>query len=473
MCFGVKVLKLMFLGGKMSEIKSINPFSGDEVGSYQTHSDEKIQAALKLADSQFHTWKKTDLEGRSKLVVNFGKLLRENIDELAEIATLEMGKPIEQAKAEVNKCADLCDFYAEKASDFLKPKIVSESKPLKMISYQPMGCVLSVMPWNFPYWQVVRFAVPTLLAGNVAILKHASNVSGCALKIEKLLLQAGFAEGVFQTLIVSSDNIEDIIDNRIIKAVSLTGSGPAGSAVAEAAGRNIKKVVLELGGSDPYLILEDADLDKAAEDCVQSRLQNNGQSCIAAKRFIIHESVYDEFKDKLIKLCDQKKYGDPMDASTHVGPLAKVSLAEELSKQVRDSIEGGAKLAYQKECSEGSKAFFPITMLEDIPEKSPAYRDEFFGPVFLLFKFSNLEEGLKIANDSDFGLGGGVFTSNLKLGKEIAETGIDSGSVFVNSFTKSDPEMPFGGIKDSGIGRELSSYGIHEFVNIKTISVSS
>jgi succinate-semialdehyde dehydrogenase/glutarate-semialdehyde dehydrogenase len=457
----------------MSEVKSINPFNGEEVGSYKIHNDEQILASIKLADSQFHTWKKMELKERCKLIVNFGNLLRTQCDELAKLATLEMGKPLEQAKAEVNKCADLCDFYAGKAEEFLKPKIVQESNPMKMISYQPIGCVLAVMPWNFPYWQVVRFAVPTLLAGNTALLKHASNVSGCALKIEELLLEAGLAKGIFQTLVVSSDSIENIINNRIIKAVSLTGSGPAGSAVGQTAGKNIKKMVLELGGSDPYIILEDADLDNAAKNCAQSRLQNNGQSCIAAKRFIVHEKVYDQFKDKLIKICEQKKYGDPLEPSTDIGPLAKESLAKELSKQVKDSVEGGAKLAYQKECTLESGAFSPITILEDIPKGTPAYRDEFFGPVFLLFKFSHLDEALKIANDSDFGLGGGVFTSNLELGQEIAETGIDSGSVFVNSFTKSDPEMPFGGIKDSGIGRELSSFGIHEFVNIKSISVSS
>jgi len=290
----------------MSTIKSVSPFNGEEIGSYQSFDDEKVLASLKLADSQFHTWKKTSLKERNELMIKLGKLIRKNSDELAKLATLEMGKPLDQSIAEVNKCADLCDFYASKSEDFLKTQVVKESNPQKLISYQPLGCILAVMPWNFPYWQVIRFAVPTLLAGNVALLKHASNVTGCALKIEELMLEAGFAKGVFQTLIVSSDKIEKIIENPIVKAASLTGSGPAGSAVGETAGRNIKKVVLELGGSDPYLILADADLDKAAEKCAQSRLQNNGQSCIAAKRFIIHESIYEDFKSKVIKICDQK-----------------------------------------------------------------------------------------------------------------------------------------------------------------------
>jgi len=456
----------------MSLIKSVNPFSNEVLESYTPHTDEEILSALESANSEFKLWKKKTLDERSKLIVKLGKCIRLQQEELAELAVLEMGKPRAQAKAEILKCADLCDFYAEHAGEYLKTQVVKVSSPQKLISYQPIGCVLAVMPWNFPFWQVIRFAVPTVLAGNVALLKHASNVSGCALKLEKLFSAAGFEKGVFQALLLPSDKVTDVIENPIVKAVSLTGSGPAGSAVAETAGRKIKKVVLELGGSDPYLILKDADLSLAAEACAQSRLQNNGQSCIAAKRFIVHDLVYEEFKKKIIEICETKTYGNPMDSNTDIGPLAKESLAEELRDQVLRSQDAGAVVVYQKECLQESKAFFPITILENISKKCPAYSEEFFGPVFLLFKFSNLDEALEIANDSNFGLGAGVFTSDLELGLEIAETGLDSGNVSLNTFVKSDPEMPFGGVKESGIGRELSSFGIHEFVNVKSLVVN-
>jgi len=455
----------------MSLIKSINPFSNEVLESYKVHTDDQVKSALDLADATYQVWKQKKLNERSSLIVELGECIRAQADELAELITLEMGKPLAQAKAEIDKCADLCDFYAERAGSYLETKVVSHSSPEKLISYRPLGCVLAVMPWNFPFWQVIRFAVPTLLSGNVALLKHASNVSGCALRLERLFLEAGFEKGVFQTLVLPSQKVEALIESPIVKAVSLTGSGPAGSAVAETAGRKIKKVVLELGGSDPYLILKDADLDLAAEACVQSRLQNNGQSCIAAKRFIVHESVFDEFKNKVINICETKKYGDPMGLATDVGPLAKETLADELRDQVLRSKKAGAVVTYQKDCMQNSKAFFPITILENISKKCPAYSEEFFGPVFLLFKFSTLDEALELANDSVFGLGGGVFTSNVKLGREIAETMLDAGNVAVNAFVKSDPEMPFGGVKESGIGRELSSHGIYEFVNVKAVTV--
>jgi len=458
----------------MSTVKSTNPYNGSDLESYEHHTDEQVEAALKAADRQFSAWRKTSLQKRNEFMIEFGALLRSQKEDLAKLATLEMGKPIEQSISEIEKCADLCDYYADKSTEFLKNKVVQESNPQKFISYQPIGCVLAIMPWNYPFWQVIRFLVPTVLAGNVALLKHASNVTGCALKIEELMAKAGFGKGVFQTLIVSSDKIEKIIENKIVKAVSLTGSEPAGSAVAQTAGRKIKKFVLELGGSDPYIIMPDADLDLAAEKSVQARLQNNGQTCIAAKRFIVHENVYDEFKQKIMDLCDQKKFGDPLDKDTDMGPLATSSLADELKEQIAKSVKQGAQLIYEKKPNEDSNGTFaPITILEDIPKSSPAYTDELFGPAFLLFKFSDLDEALSIANDTEFGLGGGVFTSDIEKGREIAEVGIESGSVSVNDFTKSDPEMPFGGVKKSGVGRELSFLGIHEFVNIKTIVVNT
>jgi succinate-semialdehyde dehydrogenase/glutarate-semialdehyde dehydrogenase len=373
--------------------------------------------------------------------------------------------------AEIEKCALACDYYAENGQSFLRSETVQTGAFESYISYQPIGTILAVMPWNFPFWQVFRFLAPALMAGNTGVLKHASNVCGCALAIEQLVIDAGFPEDVFRTLLVGSTAVKQIIDNPHVKAVTLTGSTSAGKAVAAAAGVALKKSVLELGGSDPYLILEDADIKTAARLCVTSRLLNAGQSCIGAKRFIISDKVYEEFKTEFVRLMAASAYGNPLDPQTAIGPLARTDLRDELHQQVVSSCALGATLLLGGFVPEGKAAYYPPTVLENVTPGMPAYHEELFGPVAVLYRFSTIEEGIHIANDTVFGLGAGVFTSDLAKGKELAEKGLEAGCVFVNDFVKSDPRLPFGGIKESGYGRELSYVGIREFVNIKTILI--
>ncbi|HEX2979963.1 MAG TPA: NAD-dependent succinate-semialdehyde dehydrogenase, partial [Anaerolineaceae bacterium] len=383
---------------------------------------------------------------------------------------MEMGKPVRQGVAEVEKCAWVCEYYADHAEAHLAPDEVKSDAYHSYVAFEPLGVVFAIMPWNFPLWQVYRFAAPGLMAGNTALLKHSSNVPGCALAIEENFRQAGFSEGAFQALLISSRQAPAVIEHPLVRAVTLTGSTPAGKDVASRAGAVVKKTVLELGGSDAYLVLEDADLDHAAQVCVDARLINNGQSCIAAKRFIVVESVFSAFADRFVRLMKAKKMGDPLNESTEVGPQARLDLRDDLHAQVRTSVERGAKILLGGEIPAGPGAFYPPTVLVDVKPGMPAYDEEMFGPVAALIVARDETEAIRIANDTPFGLGAAVFTQDIERGERIAHQ-LEAGSTFVNTNVVSDPRLPFGGIKESGYGRELGSYGIKEFVNVKTIYI--
>jgi succinate-semialdehyde dehydrogenase/glutarate-semialdehyde dehydrogenase len=426
---------------------------------------------ISLADKTFKTWKLFSFTHRAGLMKNAAEVLRQNSEEYSGLMTMEMGKPIAQSRAEVEKCAWVCDYYADNAEEFLKDEIIKTEASKSFVSYQPLGVILAVMPWNFPFWQVFRFAVPNLMAGNSGILKHASNVSGCAIAIEDVFRKAGFPENLFSTILVSSNNISNVISNNLIKAVTLTGSVPAGKSVASLAGSLIKKTVLELGGSDPYIILDDADLKAAAESCVNSRLINAGQSCIAAKRFIIVESVYDEFKKLFVDYMSNKKMGDPMNEANDLGPQASHQLRDELHDQVLRSVKMGAKIILGGKIPDDTGAYYPPTVLRNVKPGIPAFDEEIFGPVAALIKAKDEVEAIELANNSIFGLGAAVFTKDKVKGEAIAKEKLNAGCCFVNDLVRSDPRLPFGGIKESGYGRELSPFGIKEFVNIKTVCV--
>lgn len=452
-------------------MQSINPFTGQVICDYKEYSSSEVEKIIAKVDQAFHSWKLTSFEQRAIFMKNLQARLLVKKEELAGIITAEMGKVKREAIAEVEKCASVCGLYAENAESFLKNEPIKTEASEAYISYQPIGTVLAVMPWNFPFWQVFRFLAPALMASNTGVLKHASNVSGCALAIEQLVSEAGFPENVFRTLLIGSKEVKAVIENPLIKAVTLTGSTPAGRSVASIAGYALKKSVLELGGSDPYLILEDADIETAARLCVTSRLLNAGQSCIGAKRFIIAEVIYDQFKAEFVRLMSEAKFGDPLDPETSIGPLARIDLRDELHQQVEKSREMGATVLLGGFIPEGSAPFYPPTVLENVVSGMPAYHEELFGPVAVLFRFKTEEEGIRIANDTVFGLGAGIYTSDVEKGKSLAEKGLEAGCVFVNDFVKSDPRLPFGGVKESGYGRELSMIGIREFMNVKTVVV--
>ncbi len=452
-------------------MKSINPFTGKVICDYKEYSSSEVEKIILKVDQAFHSWKLKSFEQRAIFMKNLQARLLVKKEELAGIITAEMGKVKLEAFGEIEKCASVCGYYAENAELFLKNEPIKTETSEAYISYQPIGTVLAVMPWNFPFWQVFRFLAPALMAGNTGVLKHASNVSGCALAIEQLVSEAGFPENVFRTLLIGSKEVKAVIENPLIKAVTLTGSTPAGRSVASIAGYALKKSVLELGGSDPYLILEDADIETAARLCVTSRLLNAGQSCIGAKRFIITDTVYDQFKAEFVRLMSEAKFGDPLDPQSSVGPLARIDLRDELHQQVEKSREMGATVLLGGFIPGGSAPFYPPTVLENVVPGMPAYHEELFGPVAVLFRFKTEEQAIRIANDTVFGLGAGIYTSDIKKGKLLAEIGLEAGCVFVNDFVKSDPRLPFGGIKESGYGRELSAIGIREFVNVKTIVV--
>jgi succinate-semialdehyde dehydrogenase/glutarate-semialdehyde dehydrogenase len=452
-------------------MKSINPFTCEVIKDYKEHTSEEVNTVINQVDTTYHQWKITDFEHRANLMRNLQAILLEKKEELATIMVAEMGKVMREAEGEIAKCALVCGFYANHAASFLKNEPVQTEASEAYISYQPIGTVLAVMPWNFPFWQVFRFLAPALMAGNTGVLKHASNVSGCALAIEQLVREAGFPENVFRTLLIGSSKVREVIENPLIKAVTLTGSTPAGKAVASAAGSALKKSVLELGGSDPYLILEDADIETAARLCVTSRLLNAGQSCIGAKRFIIADKIYDAFETEFVRLMREATFGNPLDPQTAIGPLARRDLRDELHLQVVKSHEMGAKILLGGYIPEGNAALYPPTVLANVTPGMPAYHEELFGPVAVLFRFTTEEDAISIANDTVFGLGAGVFTADLTKGKQLAEKGLEAGCVFVNDFVKSDPRLPFGGTKESGYGRELSAVGIREFVNMKTIVI--
>jgi succinate-semialdehyde dehydrogenase / glutarate-semialdehyde dehydrogenase len=452
-------------------MQSINPFTGQTIKEYREYSSSEVEEIITKVDSAFHSWKLTSFEQRAICMKNLQAKLLEKKEKLAGIMVSEMGKVMRETVGEIEKCALVCSFYADNAESFLKNEPIKTEASESYISYQPIGTVLAVMPWNFPFWQVFRFLVPALMAGNTGVLKHASNVSGCALAIEQLVREAGFPENVFRTLLIGSKEVKAVIENPLIKAVTLTGSTPAGRSVASAAGYALKKSVLELGGSDPYLVLEDADIATAVRLCVTSRLINAGQSCIGAKRFIVADSVYDRFRDEFVRLMSEARFGDPLDPETSIGPLARHDLRDELHLQVEKSRLMGASVLLGGYIPDGNSPFYPPTVLENVVPGMPAYHEELFGPVAVLFRFKTEEEAIRIANDTVFGLGAGVFTADIEKGEMLAEKGLEAGCVFVNDFVKSDPRLPFGGIKESGYGRELSVVGIREFVNVKTVVV--
>ena len=454
----------------MKTITTTNPATNEVLKEYTLHTAKELEQIIKETEKAFQINRQTSIDNRAKLMRKAADLLEERKSMLARTMTNEMGKTFSSGEAEVEKCIWVCRYYADKAKEFLADEMVDSDASKSYISYQPLGVVLAVMPWNYPLWQVFRFAAPALMAGNAALLKHASNVPEAALQIEKIFLDAGFPKHSFSTLIISNDAVESILENDIVKAATLTGSGPAGQAVASTAGNNIKKTVLELGGSDPYLILEDADLDYAAEQCCTSRLINTGQSCISAKRFIVVEKIYDQFLEKFRARMSAAIIGDPRKA-VDLGPMARHDLRDEVHQQVVDSVSKGANLELGGAIPESKGAYYPPTILTNVSPGMPAYEDEIFGPVASVIKVTDEAEAIKVANNTSFGLGSCVFTKDEERGEKIAREQIEAGSCFVNHFVKSDPRLPFGGIKTSGYGRELSYYGIREFVNIKTVYV--
>jgi len=452
-------------------MERINPATGESLDPIEADDDAAVEDALADAESAFVEWRGVPITERQALVEDAASVLRENEEEYAALMTEEMGKPLDSARAEVEKCAWVCEYYAERAAEHLQDERVgSEAKAETFVSYEPLGPVLAVMPWNFPFWQVFRFAAPHLTAGNVGLLKHASNVPGCARAIEEVFREAGYPEGVFQSLLVGSDAVAEVIADERVKAVTLTGSERAGRSVAADAGAELKKTVLELGGSDPFVVLDDADVAAAAATGTIARTLNSGQSCIAAKRFVVHTDVYDEFVEAFVAEMEALTVGDPTDSGTDVGPQARADLLDTLHDQVERSVEAGATVETGGEPLDRQGFFYPPTVLTDVPADAAVATEEVFGPVAAVFAVDDEAEAIAVANDTNLGLGGSVWTEDVARGKRVARR-IDSGAVFVNELTKSDPRLPFGGIGDSGYGRELGRDGIREFVNRKTVWV--
>jgi succinate-semialdehyde dehydrogenase/glutarate-semialdehyde dehydrogenase len=447
---------------------SVNPHTGEKIRTYTPFSEAQVNAALQQAEKTFRDWRKKSFSERANLMKNAGRVLRERKNELAELMADEMGKVLRDGIAEIEKCAGCCDFYADNAQKFLSNQHVESDASDSYVAFDPLGVILAVMPWNFPFWQVFRFAAPSLMAGNVGVLKHASNVSGCALAIEDIFTKAGFPKGSFTTLLVPGAEVEKIIRHPVIKAVTLTGSTPAGRSVASAAGSELKKTVLELGGSDAYIVLDDCDLNLAVETCAKSRLINAGQSCIAAKRFIIVKSLAAEFERRYVEKFQAIHFGNPRDAKSDMGPIARHDLREDIHKQVQKSIQQGAKLLLGGNIPEGAGAYYPPTVLSGVKPGMVAFDEEIFGPVAALIEAADEVDAVRLANHSIFGLGAAVFTKNKSTADRVARE-IEAGCVFVNALVKSDVRLPFGGVKQSGYGRELSWFGIQEFVNIKTV----
>ncbi|WP_299101385.1 NAD-dependent succinate-semialdehyde dehydrogenase [uncultured Winogradskyella sp.] len=449
-------------------IKTYNPYNGNQLETYKLESKDTLNEKLELADRTFKSWKNYEIEERIELLKVLANVTFENKSNLSQLITSEMGKPVKESVAEIEKCILLIDFYIKNADQFLQDDIIKTEAVESFISYDPLGCILAIMPWNYPFWQVFRFAIPTLTAGNVGLLKHASNVTGCAVAIEKLFIDAGFPKGCFQTLVTDHDTVEDLLKNDIVKAVSLTGSEKAGRKIAELAGKNLKTSLLELGGNNACIILNDADLDEHIDTIVKARMQNSGQSCIAAKRFIVEETIYDEFIEKFTSKVKDLEYGDPTHTDTTISCMAREDLAEELEEQVKKSIALGANVLL------GNKrdgAYYQPTILTDVTAEMPVFKEETFGPMAAVIKVKNEDEAYKVASNSKFGLGTMVFTSDYEAAsKRISE--IEDGAFFINEMVKSDPRLPFGGTKISGYGRELSKEGMLAFVNKKTIYIN-
>jgi succinate-semialdehyde dehydrogenase/glutarate-semialdehyde dehydrogenase len=451
-------------------IQSVNPATGRPIKAYPETSPEEIARLLDRSGQAFQRWRATPFSERAALLRGASKELRGRVEPLAALMAQEMGKPLAQGRSEVEKCAWVCDYYAEQAEGFLRPEPVKTDASKSFVAFEPLGPVLAVMPWNFPFWQVFRFAAPALMAGNTGILKHASNVPGCALAIEEIFRAAGAPEGLFRTVLGGSERVAQIIEHPNVAAVTLTGSTGAGKAIASKAGAALKKSVLELGGSDPYLVLADADLAAAAETCANSRLINSGQSCIAAKRFIVEAPVREQFERLFVEQMRSKPMGDPMQEGTVIGPLARHDLRDGLHGQVQRSVAAGANVLLGGAIPSSPGAYYPATVLTDVRKGMPAYDEELFGPVAAVIAARDEAEAVRIANDSVFGLGAAVFTRDNARGEAVAQR-LQAGSCFVNASVRSDPRLPFGGIKESGYGRELSSFGIREFVNVKTVYI--
>jgi succinate-semialdehyde dehydrogenase / glutarate-semialdehyde dehydrogenase len=452
----------------IGQISAVNPATEEVIATFDAFAPDEVEIALAEAHDAFLAWRERPIAERAVPMRKLAALLRQRVEPYARLATLEMGKPIAEARAEIEKCAFGCEQFAENAARYLADEEIRANARRSIVAFQPLGVVLAVMPWNFPFWQVVRFAAPAFMAGNAGILKHASNVPQCALAIEEAFRDAGFPQGLLRTVLVSGAAIEPIIADDRIRAVTLTGSSDTGSRIAELAGRAIKKTVLELGGSDPYIVLEDADIEAAATTAVRARNQNNGQSCIAAKRFIVVESVAAEFERRLAKGVEDLRVGDPMDSTTQVGPLARRDLLDTLERQVDSSVRAGARALTGGERVTGKGYFFRPTVLAGVTPEMAAFREETFGPVAAVVRVSDAEDAVRVANDSAYGLGAAIWTRDAALGERLARR-IESGSVFVNGMVASDPRLPFGGIKRSGYGRELSAFGAREFTNVQTI----
>jgi succinate-semialdehyde dehydrogenase/glutarate-semialdehyde dehydrogenase len=451
-------------------MKSINPATGNLIKEYKEHNFQECNQIIDDAFDAWELWRQTPITERKTLMQKAANVLREGKAGFARLMTEEMGKVISESEAEIEKSAWVCDYYAENAGKFLSDEIIESDAKKSFVSFEPLGQVLAVMPWNFPFWQVFRFAAPALMAGNAGILKHASNVPGCALAIEGVFREAGFPQHLFRTLLIPGKNVGHILENEKIVAATLTGSEQAGSKVASVAGKYLKKTVMELGGSDPFIVLKDADIDKCAQTAVTARMLNTGQSCIAAKRFIVDDEIHDEFVEKVKNIMSGLKTGDPFNRECNFGPMARLDLLEDLDRQVQGSIRLGAKLVLGGRRIDGEGFYYEPTLLTNITPVMPVFNEETFGPALAVMKVKSEKEAIEVANNCQYGLGGCLWTKDVDKGIKLARQ-VESGAVFVNGMVKSDPRLPFGGIKRSGYGRELSHYGIKEFVNIKTIVV--
>ena len=465
----VKILHEEHDGGL---VETYNPATGEKLNTYRKQSREEAAKTIDRAHDAFQTWRKKSVQERADIISKMGELLNSNIDTLSEMMSEQMGKTLSEAKQEVKLCARICKYTAENGPEVLKDEKRETEKGRGIITYQPIGVILAMQPWNFPVYQVIRYSVANLVAGNTTVLKHAEICWPTAEKIQELFVEAGVPKDAFGLVFISDETVDSLISHDKVRGVTVTGSAEAGRIVGEKAGKNLKKTVMELGGSDPYIVLADADLDKVVPTCVKGRTNNAGQTCVAAKRFIIEESIYDEFKEKFVAAMKDVKYGDPKSDKTDMGPIARRDLRDKLHQQVQDCIVMGATCLTGGEIPEGEKGFFyPATVLENIKPGMPAYDDELFGPVASLFKAKDIDDAVRIANDHRYGLGGGIFTADEEKGIEIAREKIDTGMVNVNCYALSQPEMPFGGVKESGYGREHGGFGIREFVNTKSVII--